>query len=126
MGIPDRVSSDLKLPERRLLRGRDRLQDYAGAFLRGEITAEQYATSTLAEINRRAPVDPLLPSGEDDESVTPTPVAHLVHEDPPRAPAIIQAPAPRLVDRARSIVLARAFVKGHLDSVDFLRRIRDC
>lgn len=131
MGIADHVSSDPGLPEQQLLRDGDRLQSYASAFLRGEITAEQYSALTLAEINRRVPIDPLLPlgAGDEDEPVVPPPpavVVHLVHEEPPMPPTVIRAPTPRLADRDRSIVLARAFATGRIRGGDFLRLIRDC
>ena len=129
MGIAEHVSADPGLPEQHLLRDGDRLQAYASAFLRGEITADQYSTLTLAEINRRAPLDPLLPLGEDGgPAVTPR-VVVVVHEEPPTPPpppAVVQPPAPRLADRDRSIVLARAFATGRIRGNDFLRLIRDC
>lgn len=126
MGIADHVSSDPGLPEQHLLRDGDRLQHYASAFLRGEITAEQYSTLTLAEINRRAPLDPLLPLGEDNEPTVPPRVVVVVHEEPPTPPAVVQPPTPRLADRDRSFVLARAFATGRIRGGDFLRLIRDC
>ncbi len=83
---------------------------------------------TLAEINRRAPIDPLLPLGARDEDgpvVSPA-VVHLVHEEPPTVPVVVQAPMRQLADRDRSIVLARAFATGRIRGGDFLRLIRDC
>lgn len=130
MGIPDRASSDLEFPEQRLLRDGDRLQEYASAFLRGEITAEQYSALTLAEINRRAPIDPLLPLGDGDDDdgpdVPPPAVVRVVHEDLPMAPTVTRAHTPQLADRDRSLVLARAFATGRIRGADFLRLIRDC
>lgn len=126
MSIPDRVSPDLELPEQQLLRDGDRMQDYAGAFLRGDITAQQYSKLTLAEINRRAPIDPVMPVGD------PVPAAAVepVHE---AAPASRVAPAPPVgaarrqqTDGDRATVLAEAFVSGRICGADFLRLIRDC
>lgn len=125
MSIPDPVSADPLLPEQHLLRDSDRLQDYAGAFLRGEITAAQYSEMTLAEISRRAPLDPMEPLAEP----APEPPV-VVHEEPPVAPATSQHPAPvsrpHHTDADRSLVLARAFVGGRISGPDFLRLVRDC
>lgn len=133
MSIPDRVSLDPELPEQHLLRGGDRLQDYASAFLRGDITAVQYSEMTMAEINRRAPIHPLLRWGDPLdaplESVPVkdvTPASPRVHERPPSSPVVAQAVPHRHSDADRALVLARAFVGGRIRSTDFLRLIRDC
>lgn len=134
MSIPDRVSPDPELPEQHLLRGGDRLQDYASAFLRGEITGVQYSEMTLAEINRRAPIDFLVPLGDDPVEAAPVQVVSVqvvseqrrVPEGLPAAPTVTSASAQQHGEADRSIVLARAFVGGRIRSTDFLRLIRDC
>ena len=141
MSIPDRLSADLELPEQRLLRDGDRMQDYAGAFLRGDITAQQYSELTLAEINRRAPLDPLLPLGQplsphlvevvepiSSESETVEiaeikPIQPLPSEASPTESDIAR---PQNPDAERATVLAQAFVTGRIRAGDFLRLIRDC
>ena len=122
MGIPDRVSSAPGLPEQHLLRDPDRLQDFAGAFLRGEITVEQYSQMTLAEINRRASIDPLMPLGQPVRRPDP----ERLHEVPLSAP--VTGAAPRAVGSGddRASALAQAFVGGRLHATEFLRLIRDC
>jgi hypothetical protein len=116
MSMPDHVSPDLELPEQHLLRDGDRMQDYAGAFLRGDITAQQYSELTLAEINRRAPIDPLLPLGEPE----PQPIVEPVRE------VAIEPARAQHSDSDRATVLAEAFVSGRIRGGDFLRLIRDC
>lgn len=117
MAVPGQVSPDPHLPEQRLLRAGDRLQDYAEALLRGEITAYEYGDLAMAEINRRSAMDPLLPSGE----VVAVPPGEVV-----AVPQAVSDVLPERRDRDRPIVLARTFVDGGICSTEFLRLVRDC
>lgn len=148
MSIPDRVSPDLELPEQHLLRDGDRIQEYACAYLNGELTAQQYSALTLAEISRRAPVDlpmvdlppdepvqlaDVLPVGRDltpEDPAPEDPTPHVPVALPPDPVQIARRPAqaarPQRTDADRSLVLAEAFVSGRVRGTDFLRLIRDC
>lgn len=108
MGIAESaepVRPDPDLPEQRLLRDPNRLDDIVGAFLRGEITAVEYSEMTLAEINERA---------ASEQVIAPDPPAAAPH--PPQV--VVAAGGDSATE------LANAFVAGRLSVPDYLRLVR--
>jgi hypothetical protein len=120
MGILDHATSGSELPEQHLLRDHDRVREFAAAFLRGEITVEQYSQRTIAEISGRAPLEVLVPA-EPPASVAVSVAAPVDVVGPVAEIAPVHAQ-----DAGRALVLARAFVSGRISGSDFLRLIRDC
>lgn len=118
MSVPDDMRQQSastersSLPEQDLLRDPDRFRDIVGAFLRGEITADEYSEMTMAEIGRRDSAGLV-------EDVAPAPA--------PGAPVLtgrIRADERRSEPRRSPTVLASDFVSGALSAPQFLRLIR--